>query len=981
MAMTAGPFLYVPNEYDNTVSVIDISTNSIVATIPVAGNFADTAAIRPDGAFVYVASESGVVSVIDTASNTMVGTIAVGSQPYVVAFSPDGTLAYVTNHSSANISVIDTATHSVVATIAVGSGPYGVAFSPDGSRAYVSNQNSGTVSVIDAASNSVTATINVGNWPVMLAVSPDGTHVYVNNWINGTTSVIDPATNSVVTTITVGSGPYGIVFSPDGSHAYVANDGGTVSVIQTATNSVIASIDVGPAVGIVISPDGAHLYVTHYTSSDTVSVIDTATYSIVGTINVGRVPEYPAILANDDAPVITTAPTQSVAENSTFVAALTSTDADIVGVNPAIFTITGGADADLFAIVGGNLVFKTAPDYETDPHSYQLEVTASDGINMTTKTITVGLADGNDNGPVITSADVQTTITLVADLNDLSPGIPSQNAAPLTVGIYTFTSDDGQLRYSPFGAANSMAIGNHTDLGYIDIAIAPGSNVTKLEFLVGLAGEAQHNREIVSFFDTNDVLLGYVGVSRDGGYQFVSFEAASGYIGRVLITDLDQNSSVVSVDNLVAQLAVSVSSVDIAENTTLVAALSSTDADTVGINPATFSITGGANAALFHVVTAVDGSQSLQFVTAPNYETDPHSYQVQISAFDDVNTTAGIVTVNLTDVNEAPTAVGLADAMASLSENTSTASHIKVADITVTDDALGTNALALTGTDATFFEIVGAELFLKAGTVLDFESKASYAVAVTTDDPTEGATPDATSTTYTLAVANISGVTINGTSGNNTINATTTVAGQPLPTNEEDTINGAAGKDTINALGGNDLINGGAGEDRMFGGTGNDTYVVDNSGDVVNETGGNGFDTIQSSISFRLSDALHAIGAIENLTLTGTAAINGTGNALANVITGNSGNNILEGLGGADALDGGAGSSDTATYVASSGGVNVSLMTGIGSGGDAEGDLLLNFENLTGSAQNDTLEGNSGNNVLVGGAGRTRSPTSTRRRE
>jgi Ca2+-binding RTX toxin-like protein len=78
-----------------------------------------------------------------------------------------------------------------------------------------------------------------------------------------------------------------------------------------------------------------------------------------------------------------------------------------------------------------------------------------------------------------------------------------------------------------------------------------------------------------------------------------------------------------------------------------------------------------------------------------------------------------------------------------------------------------------------------------------------------------------------------------------------------LPTNEEDTINAGGGKDTINALGGNDFIDGGADADTMFGGTGNDTYVVDHSGDIVNETGGNGLDTVQSSITFSLSDAVH----------------------------------------------------------------------------------------------------------------------------
>jgi len=115
-------YLYVPNEYDNTVSVIDISTNSVVATIPVAGAYADTAAISPNGALVYVVSESGTVSVIDTSSNTVVSTIGVGAQPYFAAFSPDGSRAYVTNHGSNTVSIIDTASDSVLTNINVGNG-------------------------------------------------------------------------------------------------------------------------------------------------------------------------------------------------------------------------------------------------------------------------------------------------------------------------------------------------------------------------------------------------------------------------------------------------------------------------------------------------------------------------------------------------------------------------------------------------------------------------------------------------------------------------------------------------------------------------------------------------------------------------------------------------------------------------------------------------------------------------------------------
>ena len=94
-----------------------------------------------------------------------------------------------------------------------------------------------------------------------------------------------------------------------------------------------------------------------------------------------------------------------------------------------------------------------------------------------------------------------------------------------------------------------------------------------------------------------------------------------------------------------------------------------------------------------------------------------------------------------------------------------------------------------------------------------------------------------------------------------------------------------------------------------------------------NETDGDGTDTILSSISFSLADPVHAIGEIENLTLTGTGAINATGNALNNVLIGNSGANVLTGGAGADTLDGGGGV-DTASYATSAAGVAVSLVTG-----------------------------------------------------
>ncbi len=165
----------------------------------------------------------------------------------------------------------------------------------------------------------------------------------------------------------------------------------------------------------------------------------------------------------------------------------------------------------------------------------------------------------------------------------------------------------------------------------------------------------------------------------------------------------------------------------------------------------------------------------------------------------------------------------------------------------------------------------------------------------------------------------------------------------------------------------NDLLDGLKGADILAGGLGNDTYVVDKSGaDIVDETSGDGTDTVRSNTSFNLSDPLHAIGDIENLTLLGKG--DATGNALANELIGSSSKNVLAGLGGADFLDGGD-STDTASYAASLAGVNVSLATGSGSGGDAQGDTIVNIENLTGSGLDDTLEGNAGKNRLDGGLG------------
>jgi Ca2+-binding RTX toxin-like protein len=143
-----------------------------------------------------------------------------------------------------------------------------------------------------------------------------------------------------------------------------------------------------------------------------------------------------------------------------------------------------------------------------------------------------------------------------------------------------------------------------------------------------------------------------------------------------------------------------------------------------------------------------------------------------------------------------------------------------------------------------------------------------------------------------------------------------------------DSLSGGIGSDTLFGGEGNDTLNGSAGDDSMTGGLGNDSYYVDNAGDVVTEALDEGTDRVIASISYTLGEHL------ENLTLTGTEAIDGTGNELNNVIVGNSAGNVLRGLGGNDSLSGGIGS-----------------------------------DTLFGGEGNDTLNGSAGDDSMTGGLG------------
>ena len=219
----------------------------------------------------------------------------------------------------------------------------------------------------------------------------------------------------------------------------------------------------------------------------------------------------------------------------------------------------------------------------------------------------------------------------------------------------------------------------------------------------------------------------------------------------------------------------------------------------------------------------------------------------------------------------------------------------------------------------------------------------------------------------------------------------------------DNTLFGTAGSDVINGGAGNDFLDGRLGADTLLGGAGDDVYVVDNVGDRVYETtttksrtdaGGN--DRVESSVSWILG------GFVEQLTLTGTAALSGTGNALANTIIGNAGDNLLDGKAGNDTLVGGLGDdryvvdslgdvvveqsgegTDTvdvalatkgATYVVGSHVENATVASTVAvnlTGNELANTLIGNgaANTLNGGVGDDLLDGKAGNDTLIGGLG------------
>ncbi|MER8628409.1 hypothetical protein NKH55_01335 [Mesorhizobium opportunistum] len=213
--------------------------------------------------------------------------------------------------------------------------------------------------------------------------------------------------------------------------------------------------------------------------------------------------------------------------------------------------------------------------------------------------------------------------------------------------------------------------------------------------------------------------------------------------------------------------------------------------------------------------------------------------------------------------------------------------------------------------------------------VTDYNSSGVVTQTVTTDVSANGKSTSVVTATATNGTGTATGPAgVEFIAAGTTNDAITGSAG-------DDHIQGGAGVDTLNGGAGDDLLDGGTGADTLKGNAGNDSYIVDDAGDQVIEVASEGTDTVLSSVTYTISDA-----DVENLTLTGTAAINGTGNSANNVLIGNLAANTIYGNDGNDSIYGGAGND-----VLSGGNGNDSVYSGAGNdyinGGGGDDTLVF----------------------------------------
>lgn len=291
--------IWVTNELDDTLSVIDIDTSEVIRTIPT-GERPRGITFAHDYSVVYIcASDSDAVQVMDPVTGQILHDLPSGEDPEQFVLAPDGRHLYIANEDDAITTVVDTETRRVVAQIDVGIEPEGMAISPDGTIAITTSETTNMAHWIDTETQELFANTLVDSRPRHAEFVKNGSELWVSSEIGGTITVFDVATQAEKAKIDFDLPnihpdrvqPVGFEFTPGDRTAFVAlGPSNHLAVVNADTYTVEDYILVGRRVWhMAFNAERTQLFTTNGLSGD-VTIVDVAKRKALKTIKVGRFP-------------------------------------------------------------------------------------------------------------------------------------------------------------------------------------------------------------------------------------------------------------------------------------------------------------------------------------------------------------------------------------------------------------------------------------------------------------------------------------------------------------------------------------------------------------------------------------------------------------------------------------------------------------------------------------------------------------------
>lgn len=308
--------LLVANKSEATVSLLDLASGKVAATLPT-GKGPHEIAVSPSGKRALISNygtreEPGsTLTLVDVPGGRVEKTIDLGElkRPHGMVFIAEGR-ALVTSEASKALLEVDVDAGKVLRSIATGQEiSHMVVVTPDGKRAFVANIGSGSVTAIDLAAGKSVGDVATGAGAEGIAVTPDGKQVWVTNRAADTVSVLDASTLAVVASVPSTAFPIRAKVTPDGRHVLVSNaKTGDLAVFSAADRSLERRVplvltgairtegrlmtfgDSSVPIGVLIEPSGKRAFVAH-ANADEISIVDLTEWKRIGSLTAGKEPD------------------------------------------------------------------------------------------------------------------------------------------------------------------------------------------------------------------------------------------------------------------------------------------------------------------------------------------------------------------------------------------------------------------------------------------------------------------------------------------------------------------------------------------------------------------------------------------------------------------------------------------------------------------------------------------------------------------